>query len=159
MPKFQMTERTGDWRKVPTRWGAGSGAANRWDDKEVGKAVKLVGESRNDLCAIGDDIEGWCVTVETATADDFSYGTLGCKGYKVVTLDGSQAAGTGTIAVGDFVVSGTQPARGTALTTPMKVRKATDQALAKASPHACRVVSLGTAGTGAVGTLALIEQL
>lgn len=159
MPKFQMTERTGDWRKVPTRWGAGSGAANRWDDKEVGKAVKLVAESRNDLCAVGDDIEGWCVTVETATADDFSYGTLGSKGYKVVTLDGNQAAGTGTIAVGEFVVCGTQPAKGTALTTPMKVRKATDQAVAKASPHACRVVSLGVAGTGAVGTLALIEQL
>lgn len=97
--------------------------------------------------------------------------------------------GTGVIALGDFVVTGTVVAAGTALTAPLKVTKATvqpgvaivstvatadtaaavkvalDAALAlnaaaqKNLAHGWRVVSLGTAGTGAVGTTGVIERV
>ena len=63
------------------------------------------------------------------------------------------------MAVGDYVVTGTVVAAGTKLTGPLKVTKATDQAAAKAAPFKARVVSLGEAGTGAVGTVGLIELL
>ena len=160
MPKFLMTERTNDWRKVPSRLGAGSGAANNVDDKEVGKFVKLIGDSQHNLCAVGDDIEGWIIAVEAATADAFSMGTVACGGYKEVTFDGLQATpGTGTINVNDYVLCGTVVAKGTALSGPARVVSATTQANAKASPFAARVVSRGSAGSGAVNTTGLIEHI
>lgn len=160
MPKFLMTERTNDWRRVPTRLGAASGAANNVDDKEVGKFVKLIGDSLHNLCAVGDDIEAWIVAVHAETADAFSMGTVAMGGYKEVTFDGLQATpGAGVIAVGDYVVCGTVVAKGTALTGPARVCKATDQALGKGTPYAARVVSRGSAGSGAVGTTGLIEHV
>lgn len=162
MPKFLMTERTNDWRTYPSRLGAGSGAANQIDDKEVGKFVKLIAESQHNLCAVGDDIEAWIVSVEAATADNFSMGSVAAGGYKEVTFDGLQATpGVGVINVGEYVVCGTVVAKGTALpfNTPARVCSATNQATAKTSPYACRVVSRGDAGTGAVGTKGLILQI
>lgn len=162
MTKFLMTERTNDWRTYPSRLGAGSGAANQFDDKEVGKFVKLVGESMHNLCAVGDDIEAWIMTVEPYTADAFSMGTVACGGYKEVVFDGLQATpGVGVINVGDYVVCGTVVAKGTALpfNTNARVCSATNQATAKTSPYACRVMSRGEAGTGAVGTKGLIFQI
>lgn len=161
MPKFLMTERTNDWRKNPSRLGAGSGSAHQIDDKEVGKFVKLVGESQYNLCAAGDDIEAWIMTVEAATADGFSMGTVACGGYKEVVFDGLQATpGVGVINVGEYVVCGTVVAKGTALpfNTSARVCSATNQATAKTSPYASRVVSRGEAGSGAVGTKGLILQ-
>jgi hypothetical protein len=71
-------------------------------------------------------------------------------------FDGSQAAGTGAIAIGDYVVAGAVVAKGTGLSGYPKVRKATSQT---PGPFAWRVVSLGTAGTGAVGTVGVIERI
>ena len=68
-----------------------------------------------------------------------------------------RGAGTGTIAIGTYVVAGTPVAKGTALSAAVKVRSATDQAAAKAAPFKARVVSLGSAGTGAVGTTGIVE--
>lgn len=142
------------------RLGAGTGSANNVDDKERGKAVKLVGDSRYDLCAAGDPLEAFITSVEVATADGYTIGGVADEGYKEVTFDGLQAtAGTGVIAIGDYVLAGTAVAKGTALTTAQKVVKATDQAAAKAAPFAWRVVSLGSAGTGAVGTVGVIEPV
>jgi hypothetical protein len=90
-----------------------------------------------------------------------------------VTADGSQAAGTGALAVGDFVVAGTIAALGTAVaSTGPKVRKATFQPFSaeaaaltdvndmiKNGLFGWRVVSLGTVGTGAVGTQVVIERV
>ena len=97
--------------------------------------------------------------------------------------------GTGAIAVGDYVVAGTVSAKGTALTVYPKVCKATNQpgtaivstvatadtaaavkvqldaVLAKVADatanaiYAWRVVSLGTVGTGAVGTTAVVQRV
>lgn len=160
MPKFIMTELVDRAKVITARLGAGSGAANNIDDKEVGKLVKLVAESRYDLCAVGNDIEGRISSVNTATQDAFSIGGVEGKvpgDRMTVTFDGLQGTpGTGTIAIGDIVVAGTPVAKGTALTAPAKVCKATNAATVV---QKWRVISLGSAGTGAVGTTGLIERI
>ena len=154
MAKFQMKELIGT-EPITARLGAGSGSANYVTDVEIGKPVKLVGDSQYNLCAAGDQIEGFIAAVETYTADDFSIGSVQFAGRKRVTLDGLQATpGTGTCAVGDYVVAGTAVAKGTALTVPMKVCKATTQT---GMYFAWRIVSLE--GTGAVGQIAVIERV
>jgi hypothetical protein len=154
MAKFQMKELIGT-EPITARLGAGSGSANYVTDVEIGKPVKLVGDSQYGLCAAGDQIEGYIAAVETYTADDFSIGSVQFEGRKRVTLDGLQATpGTGTCAVGDYVVAGTAVAKGTALTVPMKVCKATTQT---GMYFAWRIVSLE--GTGAVGQIAVIERV
>lgn len=159
MPKFMMTELVDARDRVETaRLGAGTGAANFLADSEVGKFVKLVAESRYDLCAVGNEIEGRIEGVETGTLDNYTIGSVLRTGRLAVTFDGLQAtAGTGVIAIGDFVVTGTPVAKGTALTAPARVCKAT--AAAEALVHHWRVISLGSAGTGAVGTTGLIEKV
>lgn len=154
MAKFQMKELIGT-EPITARLGAGSGSANYVTDVEIGKPVKMVGDSQYGLCAAGDQIEGYIAAVETYTADDFSIGSVQFEGRKRVTLDGLQATpGTGTCAVGDYVVAGTAVAKGTALTVPMKVCKATTQT---GMYFAWRIVSLE--GTGAVGQIAVIERV
>lgn len=159
MPKFIMTELVDPRDKVVTaRLGAGTGAANQLTDKEVGKFVKQVAESRYDLCAVGNEIEGIISSIETATQDNFTIGSVRQDGRKEVTFDGLQATpGTGAIAIGDFVVCGTPVAKDTALSGPARVCKAT--AAGKDVIFTWRVVSLGSAGTGAVGTTGLIERV
>jgi len=143
------------------RLGAGNTANDRYSDVESGKLVKLVAESRFDLCAAGDPIEGVVVAVETATSGGYSIGGVargepGCTKI-FATADGLQATpGVGAIAVGDYVVAGTATAKGTALTAYPKVCKATAQTLAF---YMWRVVSLGQTGTGAVGTTIVIEKV
>ena len=172
------------------RLGAGTGAANNLSDKEVGKFVKLIAESRFGLAAAGDPIEGQIMSIESATADGYSMGSVIDEGMLDVVFDGLEAtAGTGTVALGDYVVVGTVVAKGTALTAAPKVCKATNQpstaivsivatadtaaavkvaldaVLVKVADaqvnamYAWRVVSLGSAGTGAVGTAGVIKRV
>lgn len=159
MPKFIMTELVDARDKVITaRLGAGTGAANWLTDKEVGKFVKQVAESRYDLCAVGDEIQGVISSLETATQDNYTIGSVRQDGRKEVTFDGLQSTpGTGAIAIGDFVVTGTPVAKDTALSGPARVCKAT--AAGTGIVFTWRVVSLGSAGTGAVGTTGLIERV
>jgi hypothetical protein len=141
------------------RFGAGNAANDRWDLKEQGKAVKLVGESRYDLCAAADEIEGFVTSVEAAPQNGYSIGGITQCDLRWATADGIQATpGTGAIAVGDYVLAGTATAKGTALTQYAKVVKATTQATVKGSPFNWRVKSLGPVGTGAVGTAIVIER-
>lgn len=142
---------------IPVRLGAGNAEADRFTVKEEGKLIKLVGESRYDLCAVGDEIHGRIYGVEQATSGGFSIGGRVKDGAMMVTADGLQGTpGTGTIAVGDRVVAGTPVPKGTALTTYPKVCKATSQA---AGMHNWIVLSLGPVGTGAVGTAICIERI
>jgi hypothetical protein len=175
MAKFLMQELILPGDPITARLGAGTGSANWIDDKEVGKPVKYVAESRYDLCAAGDPIEGRINAVEAATMDNYSIGSVQQKGRLQVTFDGLQATpGTGTVTVGGFVVTGTVVAKGTALTAgvPMKVTLATQQPgvteagavtdvndQLKVALYAWRVVSLGSAGTGAVGTVGVVERV
>ncbi|MCP3024962.1 hypothetical protein [Cupriavidus basilensis] len=139
------------------RLGAGNTANDRFDEKEIGKFVKLVAESRYDLCAVGNEIEGHIVALEEATQGGFTIGSVQDRARKYVTFDGLQATpGTGVIAVGDYVVAGTVTAKGTRLSNYARVCKATSQT---GQTYKWRVVSLGPVGTGAVGTVGLIERL
>lgn len=172
MAKFMMQPLIGR-ETFTARLGAGTGASNQVTDKEAGKLVKLVGESRYNLCAAGDPIEAVISSVDTATLDNYSTGAVYNKGRLEVTFDGLQAtAGTGTLAVGDYVVCGTVVAKDTALSAAPKVCKATMQPgvteasvvgdvndMLKVAMFAWRVVSLGSAGTGAVGTVGVIERV
>ncbi len=155
MAKFKM-QPTVDTECITARLGAGSGSANYVTDLELGKPVKLAGDSQYNLCAAGDQIEGFIRAVETWTADDFSIGSVQYEGRVKVTLDGLQATpGTGVIAVGDYVVAGTAVAKGTSLAGAYpKVCKATTQT---GMYFAWRVVSLD--GTTAVGQTATIERV
>lgn len=175
MAKFQVTELIDDSSDETWRLGTGTGAANQYKDSEIGKAVKLVGESRYALCSAGDPIEGFVRSVEVATMDNYGIGTVMKGRRKRVLADGLQATpGTGTLAIGDYVVAGTMVAKDTALTlnAPQKVCKATVQPGTtevaadtdvnehlKVLAHPWRVVSLGSAGTGAVGTEIIIERV
>lgn len=154
MAKFKM-QPTVDTEVVTARLGAGSGSANYVTDVEIGKPVKLVGDSQYNLCAAGDQIEGFITAVESYTADDFSIGSVASEGRQRVMLDGLQATpGTGAVALGDYVVAGTAVAKGTSNGGYPKVCKATTQT---GMYFAWRVVSLD--GTTAVGQTAVIERV
>lgn len=158
MPKFIISETIHSEKVKTVRLGTGTVASGGgYSDKDVGKPVKLAGESRFALCAVGDKIEGVVNSVNLGTYDGYSIGGIVSSGYKEVTFDGLQGTpGTGVVAVGDYVVAGTAVAAGTALADPMKVCKATTQTN---TGDAWRVVSLGSAGTGAVGTTGIIERV
>lgn len=132
---------------------------------DIGKAVKLTADSRYELAAAGDMIEGYVTSVEgvsnstagvKATVDGYTIGGICSTGYKDVVFDGLQATvGTGVVAVGDYVVVGTVTARGTVMPDPaLRVTKATSQT---PGAYKARVMSLGKAGTGAVGTVGVVE--
>ena len=158
MPKFLISETI---HTYPVKTVRGGTTSAKHGYTENGKAVKLAGLDNYVLCAAGDAIEAVQVTsnFETqGTVDGYAIVGVSDKGYKAVTFDGLQATpGTGVVAAGDYVVTGTVVAAGTALTGSLKVTKATDQAAAKAAPYKARVVSLGVAGTGAVGTTGIVE--
>lgn len=134
-----------------------------YKDVETGKFVKLgTADSQFVLCAVGDNIGAFITSVAQATSDGYSIGGIQEEDCKYAIADGSQVAGTGVLAIGDFVVCGTVVAQGTGLgNTYAKVRRSTlqpaDAGFIAAYPNFWRVVSLGVAGTGAVGTQVLIE--
>lgn len=160
MPKFLISETIYSERVNTVRGGT---TASKHDNAENGKAVKLAGLNNFVLCAAGDAIEaiqGSSHLATQGTVDGYAIIGIYGRGYKAVTFDGLQATpGTGTVAAGDYVLVGTVSPVGTALATSVKVTKATDQAVAKAAPFKARVVSLGVANTGAVGTTGVIELL
>jgi hypothetical protein len=160
MAKFQLNELIRPYDTNDTaRLADGTGAANQLTDADVGKFVKLKADSQYGLCAAGDEIEAFVATASdagAATYDGYLLGTVQKEGRKLVTLDGLQGTpGTGTVAVGDYVVAGTVTARGTKLPGPPKVCKAT--AASSGITQLWRVVSLKC--TGAVGQLAVIERV
>lgn len=143
-----------------------------YPELDANKLVKFVGESQFDLCAAGDLIHGQIVSVEQATSGGWTIGGIIDEEEIFATADGLQAtAGTGTIAVGDYVVAGTITAKGTALAAYPKVCKSTVQpgavpadltaagAQVLAALFSWKVLSLGTAGTGAVGTTIVISRV
>lgn len=156
MPKFQMTELLGV-EVTTARLGAGTGAGNLLNDKDVNKAVKFVGDSRFDFCAVGDAIEGFITSVDTATTDGYSTGGVQEEDRKTVVFDGLQATpGTGTIAAGDYVVAGTPVAKNVAITEAgPRVCKATSQT---PTLYAWRVLSI-LSGTGAPGSVGVIGKV
>jgi hypothetical protein len=153
MAKFKFVPTVPTGEVVTARIGAKS-SDYKVIDKDKDKFVKLAADSQYSLCAAGNAIEGVLIAVEPATRDGFVIGSVQKGGRVEAVCDGSQADGTGSIAVGDLVVCGTAVASGTALTAAPKVRKATSQT---AALHNWRVVSLGV--DGAVGDTCVIEKV
>lgn len=152
----------------------GAVGAGKFAQQDTGKFVKLSAESMYDLCAAGDPIEAVVLAVETATSAGQTVGTIMDDATIYALADGLQATpGTGTLAVGDFVVCGTVTAKGTALVGGLpKVCKATVQpngsdpattagagTAIKNAMFAWRVESLGVAGSGAVGTQIALRRV
>lgn len=130
-------------------------AQNKFGPSELGKAVKMTGADTYGLCAEDDPIEGIVQSVNEGTRGGFSVGGIGKQGYVEVV------AAT-TLAFGDYVVAGAQPALGTYLsgigsndTPATPVKKLADPATA--GRFALRIVGLGRVGTGAAGTICIAE--
>lgn len=165
-----MTVRLGSAIAVGGVPGTGGSMTPGVDD---GKLVKLVGESQFDVCANGDMIEGCITSVEQATAGGWTIGGVIEEEELYVTANGLQATpGVGNLAIGDWVVAGAQEAKGTKMVNAFPlVVKSTVQlgvtpadltaagAQAKLALYAWRVLSLGTAGTGAPGTTIVISRV
>lgn len=176
MAKFKAGVTTQDFRDVFSAY-LGVDTTNKLTDKDVGKAVKLSADSRYVICSAGDPIEGFVEAVESSTVDGYSFGSVRPNGHKTVICNGLQAtAGTGAIAIGDYVVAGEAVAVNTASTktsgeyTP-KVCKATMQPgvteagavgdvndMLKVAMFGWRVVAF-VSGTGAVGDVAVIKRV
>lgn len=160
MAKFQMGVTINPFHINKTaRVADGAGAGNQLGRVDNGKLVKLIADSQYGLCAAGNEIEGVLdVADDLAPQDGFNLGSVrDAIGTRLeVTLDGLQATpGTGTVAVGDYVVAGTATARGTALSVPPKVCKATNAG--NTLVYKWRVMSLKTNGN--VGSVAIIERV
>jgi hypothetical protein len=152
---FKMTPTAPFAASQSTLLGAGTGSANNLSDLDKSKFVKLVAASRMDLCAVGDQIEGFITSVEAATQNGYSFGGVAHEGKMYVTLDGLQATpGVGAIAIGDYLVAGTVTARGTILPGAPKVCKAT--AAANTLLYKWRLVE---ATATAVGTVGVMERV
>ena len=161
MAKFLITPTTQNQITVTARLG-GNAAGTRANDNDVGKGVKLVGDSNYGLLAAADAIEGVITSVETGVYDGYSLGGVQTKGYIDATAYGLQATpGTGAITVGQYVLAAAPAAIQVkeTLSTTMRVVSATNQATAATAAFNARVVSLGPVGTGAVGTAIVIELL
>ena len=161
MPKFLITPTTQNQITVTARLG-GNAAGTRANDNDVGKGVKLVGDSNYGLLAAVDAIEGVITSVETGVYDGYSLGGVQSKGYIDATAYGLQATpGTGAITVGQYVLAAAPAAIQVkeTLSTTLRVVSATNQATAATAAFKARVVSLGPVGTGAVGTAIVIELL
>lgn len=161
MAKFLITPTTQNQITVTARLG-GNAAGTRANDNDVGKGVKLVGDSNYGLLAAADAIEGVITSVETGVYDGYSLGGVQSKGYIDATAYGQQTTpGTGAITVGQYVLAAAPAAIQVkeTLSTTLRVVSATNQATAATAAFKARVVSLGPVGTGAVGTAIVIELL
>lgn len=161
MAKFKFGTLIDSATVVTARVADSTGTSNQLADADVGKLLKLKGDSQYGLCAAGDEIEGALIAANfNAPVDGYNLGSVATDGEPLrlkVTFDGLQATpGTGTVALGDYVVAGTVVARGTSLNgAAPKVCKAT--AAGSALIYKWRIVSLD--GTGAVGQTGLIERV
>lgn len=160
MAKFLITPTVQNQVVISARLGAGA-LATRMSDVDVGKPVKLVGDSQYNLVAAADAIEGVVTSIETGVYDGFVLGGVQSKGYINATAYGLQATpGTGAITVGQYVLAAVPAAVQVAetLSTTLRVVSATSQATAATAAFKARVVSLGPVGTGAVGTAIVVEM-
>jgi len=75
MAKFKMTVLTSEPAVVSARLGSGTRTAGTaLVDNDKGKLLRMVGDSRYDLCTAGTVIEGVLTGVETSALDDYTIG-------------------------------------------------------------------------------------
>lgn len=157
MPAFQQLPEGGSESMDLTTARLGTTGAPLGDN-DVSKFVALVGDSQYDMTAAGGQIEAIVNSINSGPIQDgFVLGGIQTEGRAKVVFDGLQGTpGTGTIAVGDYVVTGTVVTKGTKLTTYPKVCKAT--AAANTLLFKWRVVSI-ISGVGGVGSVGVIEYV
>jgi len=80
-------------------------------DADIGKPVKLVAADTYGLCADGDVIEGFLLSIDAATQAGLPFGTVQIDGYKRVELDGDVAIGAAVEAAAP-AAAGTAEANG-----------------------------------------------
>jgi hypothetical protein len=83
---------------------------NPLTDADRGKPVKLIGDAQFDLCATGDQIEGYVASIANFTADGLTVGSVryvepGNKKEATIAVAGW--------AIGNYVLADAQAARGT----------------------------------------------
>lgn len=127
-------------------------------DKDIGKALKLAGDSRYVVASADDEIEGVLLSVEPHTVNGgYGFGSVQKK-ERFVAINANASA---ALAVGAYVVAGTQAAVGTELPTistgTQTGVRATPVKAGSPTKFLWRVVSL-LGGNGAVGTTLLIER-
>lgn len=144
MAKFQM-EVTLEQSATRVTARIADSKGNDLNDNDVGKLVKLVGDSQYGLCAKGNEIEGFLQAVENpAKYDGFVLGTVQTdKRFKAILED--------RVAVGGLVVAGTPAARNTADGLP-KVQAGVP------TKFMWRVVAI-TKGTGDAGSEVTVERM
>jgi hypothetical protein len=127
----------------------GTAANAKLNDNDVGKPVKLGTAHNYVLCAVGNEIEGFVDSINPETYNDgFSFGGVATEGRKTCKVDSTQ---TGTLIVGEYVVSGTTSAANTADAYPLVVQ-------GTPTNFKWRVIENLT-GTGVAGDLVLIEKV
>lgn len=120
---------------------------------DVGKGVKL-GAAAYVEVAKADQIEGIVSSVEPGTRNGgFNWGGVQTKGRAEAVIGASQ---TPAAAIGDYVINDTPVALGTA--GKIQVFSAGTGYVAP-TKFLWRIISLGSAGTGAVGTTVIIERV
>lgn len=131
----------------------GTSATDFSSDTDVGKGVKL-GAAAYVVVAKADEIEGIVNSVENGTKNGgFSWGGVQTEGHAEAVIGASQ---TPAAAVGQYVINDTPIALGTA--GAIQVFSAGTGYVAP-TKFLWRIISLGTAGTGAVGTTVIIERV
>lgn len=141
--KAMVDERDTTTAKLGTDTVANGGDLNRND---IGKPLKLVAADTYSLCADGDQIDGFLMTVEDYTADGYAVGTVQLGGRIRVELDGAVTIGA--------VVEAAAPAA---------AKTAETNGLGKVSVHTMlattRKVWRNISGTGLSGdTTCIIEK-
>ena len=76
--------------KLGTNTVANSGNLN---DKDIGKPLKLLASGRYGLCADGDSIDGFLVSVDPETVDGYAFGTVQIGGRVYAQLSGASTFG------------------------------------------------------------------
>ena len=125
-------------------------------DKDIGKAVKIVGDSRVAFCAEDDAIHGQLISVEpNQTSGGYKVGTV--RAVNSPLFD-AVLTGATTVVIGDEVVADDQAAIGTPNGTPpyhvrMNVKKA-----GAANGQRLKVVAFQS-GTGATGSVLTLSKI
>lgn len=141
--------------------GASSGA--KLVENDIGKPVKLSTANNYIVCSADDEIEGFVKALESFTVNDgFSFGSVLRDTRVTAKVDAAQS---GTLTVGEYVVAGTSSALGTKDAYPL-VKQVAVQDLAAATPvlgpaglmHKWKVIRI-VSGTGVAGDLVLIEKV
>lgn len=130
----------------------GVDASNKLNDNDIGKPLKLAAADNYVLCADGDDIDGFLISLNAETVNDgFSVGSLQRNKRFEVQVESGEV---GTAIVGTHVCAGIP-------VVAINVKQTYPQVILKtlaAGSNMWRVISI-ISGTGVAGDLILIERV